>query len=243
MLVDRDGFAGQRRLIGGYIGSLHQPQVGGDHIARLQHDDVAGHHLLGRYDAGMAVAAHAHRMRSKRTQCLDRACGFQLCKKADQRIDREYGGNGRPFFQFTKIKCQCGGGAEQVDHRTLELMKKDDQSTGFARRHDGVGTKLLQAASGFLVGKPFARRHAKACQYPICRQRLWCIRQRFQRFRHTSLAPMRFFVRLGSKIMEIGREKLEPSQRGDPSTANLALLGGREMFALSPQSRPKRTLI
>src|SRR6185369_1935504 len=114
---------------------------------------------------------------------------------------------------------ECGGGAEQVDHRTLELMKKDDQSTGFARRHDGVGTKLLQAVSGFLVGKPFTRRHAKACQYPICRQRLWCIRQRFQGFRHTSLAPMRFFVRLGSKIMEIGREELEPSQRGDPSTA------------------------
>ncbi len=45
-LLDRHGLAGEGRLVDEQIFRRDQPQIGGDHVARRQQDDIAGHDLL-----------------------------------------------------------------------------------------------------------------------------------------------------------------------------------------------------
>ena len=123
---------------------------------------------LCRYERSWPSRRTRARARLERAQRLDRARGLESRKKADQRIQRQHDGDRGGLLQFTKIKRQCGGGAEQVDHRTLELMEKDDQSTELcASTRRAFELKDLQAVSSLLVGKPFARRRRRVV--PILR--------------------------------------------------------------------------
>ena len=89
-----------------------QPQVGRHRVAGVQQHDVAGHQLLGRDEAYVAVAAHAGGAAAERAQRFDRARRLQFGHEADQRVEGEHGDNGAAFLQFAEIEGQRRRGAQ-----------------------------------------------------------------------------------------------------------------------------------
>ena len=132
LLVNGGGFAGQRRFIGGEIGALDEPQIGGNGIAGIQQHNVAGHQFLSRDQACVAVAADAGRTAAERAQRLDRSRRLQFGDKADQRVDGEHGDDGGAFFQFAEREGEPGGACQQEHHRADELVCEHHQRADLA---------------------------------------------------------------------------------------------------------------
>ena len=214
-LVDRDRLAGQRRFIGGEVRGFDQSHVGRNGVAGLQQDDIAGHHLLGRDDAGVAVAPHARRTGAERMQSFNRARGFQLGEKADQRVDREHGRDRGAFFQFPEVERQRRRRAEQIDHRAVELVQQHRQGAGLAPRHNRVRPEGLEPALDLLVGKPAGDRDAQMRQHLIGGQRLRGVGRSLRCLNrgHAGLVRAPDYSADQGENIEMSWEKLDASQR------------------------------
>jgi hypothetical protein len=66
-------------MMGGKAGCFDKSQVGRDRVTGFQHNDVAGHHLLGSDETHMAISPHAGGARAERAQRLDGARRLELC--------------------------------------------------------------------------------------------------------------------------------------------------------------------
>ncbi len=190
-LVDRDRLAGERRLVGAEMGGLDQPQVGRDGIAAFHQHDVARHQLVGRDQAGVTVAAHPGRVGAERAQRLDRARRSDLGDEADQRVDRQHGRDGGRFFQLAEIECQRSRGAEQIDHRALELVQQHRQHAGLTPRHDGVQPEGLQPALDLVLVEAAGDRDVQLRQHLAGRQCLRRIGQPLQLISYVHADPVR----------------------------------------------------
>ncbi len=90
LLVDRQRFARQRRLIDAEIGAVDQFQIGGNDIAELDQHDVAGHEQLCLNILPGAVALDARLQRKALLQQGDGIVGLEFLPEADACIDEQH---------------------------------------------------------------------------------------------------------------------------------------------------------
>ena len=84
MLLDREGFAGQQRLVDEEIAARQQHSIGRYHVAGGKPDDVA-RDQLGDWQAGFrTVAAHVRPQRHLLTQRVDSILRLALLREVKQ---------------------------------------------------------------------------------------------------------------------------------------------------------------
>ena len=153
LLVGRDGFPGQRGLVGGQSRRFDELHVRGEPVARLDDHDVARHQAFGRHHPGMPAAAHAGAAGSERAKAFDRPCRLDFRHEPDQRVDREHGCDGCRFLPLAEHGGKRRCGREQEDDRALELVKGDAQGRSLASDGDRVRSEDPGAAFCFFLGK------------------------------------------------------------------------------------------
>ena len=87
VLVDGEGFAGECGFIDLQTFHLHQPQIGGHAVARLEQHHIAGHESLGVDSLRAAIAAHGGLGRDHAGERLDGFPGLGLLEKTENGIE------------------------------------------------------------------------------------------------------------------------------------------------------------
>ena len=97
-LLERHRLAGECRLVEEEILRRDQPEVGGDHVARRQQDDVAGHELLDRHvdvimRLGACLPAHGRGYRHHPLQLVGGIVGTMLLDEAQRDAQNHHDGD------------------------------------------------------------------------------------------------------------------------------------------------------
>ena len=144
-----NAFARQRGLGSLQSDGLNHARVGGDRVAFLDQDDVAGHHLRGRHRSLLATA-YDTRLRSRHlTQRGDRRFGSRLLDVTHHRVEQHNRADGNRFVwqrRLALVQPQTGrdggGGQQQNDEDVLKLLEKL-----FPRGHRRVSGQFISAFS------------------------------------------------------------------------------------------------
>ena len=130
MLLDRHGLAGQCGLFDLHRGALEDAAVGRDGVARLEHEDVAGHELGARQMHELAVAQHLGLRRAHLLQGLEGLLALGFLDHAQHRVDdndeHDDGDIGKVRLALDHAReCADDGGNDQHDdHRVGHLLKE-----------------------------------------------------------------------------------------------------------------------
>ena len=143
-LLDREGLAGQGRLVHGEIVDLDEPEVGRDAVSRLQQHPVARDHVLGRHGEVAAAPDDPDLGLEQVTEGLGRALGLPLLEGPDDRVrehDHEDEGRVAPVSEPGRDR---GRREEDIDQRASELPEKEGQRTRRGSRRQPVRAVCLK---------------------------------------------------------------------------------------------------
>ena len=138
LLLHGERLAGHARLADEEVARLEDPSVGGNQVARREHEDVAGHERVGVHGAFDAVAHDATGEREALLQLLDRRGGAVLLVEAEQRgadHDREDDPCVHPLGEAERHR---GGEDQDEDERALDLPPEQAQRAETLRVLDAV---------------------------------------------------------------------------------------------------------
>ena len=138
LLLHGERLAGHARLADEEVARLEDPSVGGNQVARREHEDVARHERVGVHRAFDAVAHDATGEREALLQLLDRRGGAVLLVEAEQRgtdHDREDDPRVHPLGEAER---HCGGEDQDQDERACDLPPEQAQRTETLRVLDAV---------------------------------------------------------------------------------------------------------
>ena len=125
ILLDGQRLARQGGLVHLKPRCEHETQIGGEHIAGLDQDDVARHQIVGGYDACGAFAANRRVDASELAKRLHRAPRAQLGDETDPRIGNEHDGDRQGLEPFVESQRDDGGHREQRHDRARQLVPED----------------------------------------------------------------------------------------------------------------------
>ena len=138
LLLHGERLAGHARLADEEVARLEDPAVGGNQVARREHEDVAGHERVGVHGAFDAVAHDAAGEREALLQLLDRRGGAVLLVEAEQRgtdHDREDDPCVHPLGETERHRR---GEDQDQDERAPDLPPEQAQRTETLRVLDAV---------------------------------------------------------------------------------------------------------
>ena len=152
LLVDRQRFARQRRLIDAEVVAIDQLQVGRDDIAELDHDNIAGHKGLCFDVTPFAAAQHSRMQREMLLQRLDFVIGFEFLPETDDRIQRQHEKDDDEVFPMPNDRREHRG---DFDHPRDRPPQKRQEPLEWADVlfFDGIRTVLLEPARRFFLGQ------------------------------------------------------------------------------------------
>ncbi len=119
---NRQRFAGERGFINGEIDRLEHAGIGGDAIARADHQHVAWHQFSGGEDHFLAIAHRARGRRGHLPQCLERPAGAVFLDEAEHHREQH---DDRDDHGFERVAEETGHDrrAEQdQDQHVFELI-------------------------------------------------------------------------------------------------------------------------
>jgi hypothetical protein len=144
-------FAGESGFVAMKIARLDQAHIGGDHVAALEHDNVARYQLLGRQRDELALPLHPRRARAEFLQRFHGSGGAELGHEADQGVDQKHEQDGGRLGPFAEQRGKGGGARKQRDHRALELIGKDSECRCGRMRLQRIRPITFKSAGGFLL--------------------------------------------------------------------------------------------
>ena len=145
-LLDRRALAGQGRLVRRQQMRFDEARVGGDDVARFEHQQIARDHSRGGDLDAMAVADHAGARRRHRSQRQQRVLGAAFLEEADQRVQHDDRRDRDGVGDLTEESRHRRGGEQQPDERARELPREEPPAGRSLRALDLVGADLGQAA-------------------------------------------------------------------------------------------------
>ncbi len=153
LLVGRQGFPGERRLIDAQVVALEQLDVGRDDGAEAQPHHVAGHQLACVDLAPVAVAPHPGFQREGFLQLLDGVAGLVLLPEPDQRVEQQENEDDDKVGPVADHGGQHRGDLGHPRNRAPEIAQ-DFQQDAAPRGLDRVWPVAAPARSGIGRRKP-----------------------------------------------------------------------------------------
>ncbi len=149
VLVDRDRFPGQRRLVELQAARADQAQVGRHAVARLQQDDVARHDGLGRNGGAAAVAEHRGTWVDHAADRGQGVLGPALLDEADDGVDQDHRQDDRRVDDVTQKGGDQRRTQEDVDQQVVDLAGQPGEHGAPRRCRQPVGAMAAQARLRF----------------------------------------------------------------------------------------------
>lgn len=153
-LADRDGFAGQQRLVDQQRVRLEQQGIGRDAVAFRQNDEVAPHHLGGRNAHGAAVAHDGGRGRAHVAQCLERALRAAFLEQGHAEQEHHHRQQDDALARFAQQQVEQGGADEQDEHRLARRLGGDGFPAPSRTVREAVLAVARQPPRGLGAGQP-----------------------------------------------------------------------------------------
>ena len=147
-LLDGRGLSREGRLVRAQRRDLEEAGVGGDEVARVEHEQVAAHHLSGGEHAG-ATVPHDARPRSREAgQRRDRTLGAQLLDEPDRGVQDHDREDRAAVDELAEQRREEARSDEHPDHEAAELARQDREGPD-----GGLARELVRA-----VGREAPRR-------------------------------------------------------------------------------------
>jgi hypothetical protein len=122
--LDRPRLARERRLVDAQIRRRHKVGVGGDAVAGLEQQHVAGHHVLADDLHRVAVAAHVGVAGQHPPQRCDRPLGAVPLGEREDRVDRDDRGDRDGQLRHAGQQRQPGARPQQERERLHEAGRE-----------------------------------------------------------------------------------------------------------------------
>ena len=145
-LANRDGLAGEQRLVGVQVGAGKDDGVGRDAVSLGQHHDVAASHVAAGDADPFAVTPDQGARAGQVAQSVQCVLGPLLLVVGDADDDEDESQQHQGFFAVAKDQVQCAAGEEQEEHRFLDDLEQDVDPSTFARRGQLVEPFVLEAS-------------------------------------------------------------------------------------------------
>ena len=142
VLLDRHGFAGQRRLVDAQVARADEAQVGRHLVPALDEDEVAGHDLGGRQPQLLAGADDGGLGGHGATQRLDGGDRPGLLQVADERVEEDDAEDHRGVDPLLEEEGDDRRDQQDEDERIGELHQEATQGAGALGRRQRVGAEL-----------------------------------------------------------------------------------------------------
>ena len=165
-------FTGQGRFVAKEVLRLHEPNVGGDHVAAFQHYYVPRCDLFRRNGLQLPFSPHARGTGAQLAQRLHGADRAQLGQKPDKRIDGEHEHDRSCLGPLTEKRGNCCGSGKQPHHGALELVGENGDGRPFCVRLERVRPQTLEPQCSFLLGEAVSAVHFLLPQHRLRRQRI-----------------------------------------------------------------------
>ena len=149
MLVDRQGFTGERRLVRLQVRRLEETQVGGDALPGFEVKDVARHDLGPVHSPEYPVAQHSGRGPDHGAQGRRVALRLPLLHGADRRVDGQHKKDEGGVVELTQPQRHHRRPEEQIDQRAPELAENDGEDAPPPRLRQDVPAMLRQSPARF----------------------------------------------------------------------------------------------
>ena len=124
VLFDRHRFPRQGRLFDLQVHAFDQPHVRRDIVAGLQNDDVSDNELPGGNRLLLPVPDHLHVGCGHLLEGGDRLLGLRFLDNADDRVQRNDGGNGDGIDIFPQKERDDRRDDQDDDQKIVELVQK-----------------------------------------------------------------------------------------------------------------------
>ncbi len=145
VLLDRNGFARQDRLLDGQSPGFQNPQIGWHLVARLQQHDVAGHQFRPADSDAPAAAQDGGARRQHGADGGHRRLRLALLHIADHRIGQNHGDDHRRVHPVLQARRHHGGTEQHIDQHIVELRQEP---------HERPAAACLGQAVGAMHGQP-----------------------------------------------------------------------------------------
>ena len=230
-LLDGLRLAGERGLVGPQLDGLDEPQVGGEHVPRLEEHDVAGHEVDGGHDRDRAPPPDARVGRGER---LERAHGLLrpvLLHDAEPCVEHHDDRDDHRVLGLAEEPRQDGGGDEHQHHDVGELVEQHPPEPAATPFRERVRARLEPATCDLRGVEPRRDRGAQARRGFVGRQRVpgSCGQRRARGCR-----PLRGLAR---------RDAAAPCGRQHPTRSGRARPRAAATLSMHPNGRrPLRTV-
>ena len=152
-LVDRCAFTGQRGFVRAQGVSRVQTGVGGDHVSRFEHQEIAGNDRRRCHHDAMTVADDTGARCRHPAQRGDRPLGAVFLDEPDRRVDHDDGPDHGGIEPVGDDHRDGSGGKQQPDHRARELARQQRECRRSLFATDLVCAELRQALLGLSRGQ------------------------------------------------------------------------------------------
>ena len=148
-----NGFTGQQRLVGRQIVRVEQHSVGGNAIAFVEQQDVAGDDLPSGNQRSRAVPDDARPRTRKVAQGAEHALGLSLLHNRDAHHYADKGEEQQSFAQASQDEIEESGAHQHDEHRLGCDTEHDAQKRASRRSLQLVTTACGQARRRFVRGE------------------------------------------------------------------------------------------
>jgi hypothetical protein len=154
VLVGRDRFAGERRLLGAEILHVDQPQVGRNLVAGFEQHDVARHQLLRRDQARLATAQGSRFGRQHVADRIQRLLRLALLDEAEHAVENDHAEDDRGIDPQAQHQLGETGAQQDVDEDIVELGEEPHDGSSPLAFRQSVGSVLAEPGRGLAGVQP-----------------------------------------------------------------------------------------
>ena len=158
VLRDRRRLAGEGRLLRLQVDRPHQPAVGGDAVACVEHEQVAGHHVPRRQLDLLAVTDDGGARGRHLPQRIDGALGAELLHEAEQHGEQHDHRDRDGFDDVPEQRRQCSRHQQDDDQHVAELRGEQPPRRGPVGGLQHVRADALEPTSRFVRRQAAAAR-------------------------------------------------------------------------------------
>ena len=149
----RHRFAGQHRRVD-FDPAAQQPRVGGDPLALLDHQHIAGHQRPRLDHLVLTVAHHLGLSREELRERLDRSLGLHLLDEGERRVDQDHDDDRHRHRHDPRDPSKHRGRNQQQSERVSELPRQLARPATASPALELIGPELDQTPLRLARGEP-----------------------------------------------------------------------------------------
>ena len=153
-LGDRRGLTGQQRFIQRQLMRLQQFAIGGNAIARGQHQHIAAHHRMTGHGAQLTIAQHLGTRTGQLAQGIQRMLGAPFLQHRHQHDDQHKTQQHQRLVALTHHQVNCPGPQQQQKHRFAQHLTGQCRQAAALIHRQQIRTVHRQALGGIALGQP-----------------------------------------------------------------------------------------